>query len=140
MCRMLSLGSSDFVACPLDIYGCAKRLRAAPRIYRCQQSESTVGGRALESLGDRRGISEAIMQDHDLVALWEAHTRTEFETRDVDGTVVTMVDQPYANSLVDEMLFSVCPTHRRLIGCCRASLRLGARWRKSPGCDCAVQR
>jgi carboxymethylenebutenolidase len=37
------------------------------------------------------------MQDHDLVALWEAHTRTEFETRDVEGTMATMVEQPYVN-------------------------------------------
>ena len=39
------------------------------------------------------------MPDHDLVALWEAHTRTEFETRDVDGTMATMVDQPYVNHI-----------------------------------------
>jgi carboxymethylenebutenolidase len=42
---------------------------------------------------------EAIMPDHDLVALWEAHTRTKFETRDVDGTVATMVEQPYVNHI-----------------------------------------
>src|SRR6201986_4826529 len=39
------------------------------------------------------------MPDHDLVALWEAHTRTEFETRDVDGTMATMVAQPYVNHI-----------------------------------------
>jgi carboxymethylenebutenolidase len=39
------------------------------------------------------------MPDHDLVGLWEAHTRTEFETRDVDGTMATMVDQPYVNHI-----------------------------------------
>ena len=39
------------------------------------------------------------MADFDLVALWEAHTRTEFETRDVDGTMVTMVAQPYVNHI-----------------------------------------
>ena len=39
------------------------------------------------------------MPDHDLVALWEAHTRTEFETRDVDATMATMVDQPYVNHI-----------------------------------------
>jgi carboxymethylenebutenolidase len=37
------------------------------------------------------------LPDHDLVALWEAHTRKEFETRDVDGTMATMVAQPYVN-------------------------------------------
>jgi carboxymethylenebutenolidase len=37
------------------------------------------------------------MPDHDLVALWEAHCRSEFETRDVDATMATMVPQPYVN-------------------------------------------
>ncbi len=35
--------------------------------------------------------------DHDLVALWEAHCRYEFETRDVDATMATMVGEPYVN-------------------------------------------
>jgi carboxymethylenebutenolidase len=39
------------------------------------------------------------MPDHDLVALWEQHTRTEFETRDVDATMATMVDAPYVNHI-----------------------------------------
>ena len=34
---------------------------------------------------------------HDLVALWEAHCRHEFETRDVDATMPTMVPEPYVN-------------------------------------------
>ncbi len=37
------------------------------------------------------------MPGHDLVALWEAHCRYEFETRDVDATMATMVDEPYVN-------------------------------------------
>lgn len=37
------------------------------------------------------------MADHDLVALWEEHCRHEFETRDVDATMATMVDAPYVN-------------------------------------------
>jgi carboxymethylenebutenolidase len=37
------------------------------------------------------------MPEHDLVALWEAHCRCEFETRDVDATMATMVDEPYVN-------------------------------------------
>lgn len=37
------------------------------------------------------------MADHDLVALWEQHCRFEFETRDVDATMATMVDEPYVN-------------------------------------------
>jgi carboxymethylenebutenolidase len=39
------------------------------------------------------------LADHDLVALWEAHTRYEFETRDVDATMATMVAQPYVNHI-----------------------------------------
>jgi len=37
------------------------------------------------------------MSEHDLVALWEAHCRYEFETRDVDATMATMVEVPYVN-------------------------------------------
>jgi carboxymethylenebutenolidase len=37
------------------------------------------------------------MAQHDLVALWEAHCRYEFETRDVDATMATMVEAPYVN-------------------------------------------
>jgi carboxymethylenebutenolidase len=34
-----------------------------------------------------------------LAALWEAHCRHEFETRDVDATMATMVPQPYVNHI-----------------------------------------
>ncbi len=34
------------------------------------------------------------MADHDLVTLWEAHCRYEFETRDVDATMATIVAEP----------------------------------------------
>ena len=37
------------------------------------------------------------MAAHDLAALWEAHCRHEFETRDVDATMATMVATPYVN-------------------------------------------
>ena len=37
------------------------------------------------------------MADYDLVSIWDAHTRCEFETRDVDATMATMVDDPYVN-------------------------------------------
>ena len=37
------------------------------------------------------------MPGPDLVALWEAHCRYEFETRDVDATMATMVAKPYVN-------------------------------------------
>ena len=39
------------------------------------------------------------MADRDLVALWEAHCRYEFETRDVDSTMATMVATPYVNHI-----------------------------------------
>ena len=39
------------------------------------------------------------MAEHDLAALWEAHCRHEFETRDVDATMDTMVDAPYVNHI-----------------------------------------
>jgi carboxymethylenebutenolidase len=35
----------------------------------------------------------------DLEALWEEHCRYEFETRDVDATMATMVDEPYVNHI-----------------------------------------
>jgi hypothetical protein len=34
------------------------------------------------------------MADHDLAALWDAHCSCEFETRDVDATMATMVAEP----------------------------------------------
>ncbi len=39
------------------------------------------------------------MTDRDLAALWEAHCRYEFETRDVDATMATMVAEPYVNHI-----------------------------------------
>ena len=39
------------------------------------------------------------MADRDLAALWEAHCRFEFETRDVDATMASMVDEPYVNHI-----------------------------------------
>jgi len=37
------------------------------------------------------------MPAHDLAALWEEHCRHEFETRNVDATMATMVASPYVN-------------------------------------------
>jgi carboxymethylenebutenolidase len=37
------------------------------------------------------------MSQTDLVTLWEAHCRYEFEARDVDATMATMVAEPYVN-------------------------------------------
>jgi carboxymethylenebutenolidase len=39
------------------------------------------------------------MSQFDLVALWEAHCRCEFETRDATATMATMVSQPYVNHI-----------------------------------------
>lgn len=35
----------------------------------------------------------------DLEAVWEAHCRAEFETRDLDATMSTMVAEPYVNHI-----------------------------------------
>jgi carboxymethylenebutenolidase len=37
------------------------------------------------------------MPEPDLVTLWETHCRYEFESRDVNATMATMVDEPYVN-------------------------------------------
>ena len=39
------------------------------------------------------------MPGHDLAALWETHLRYEFESREVDATMATMVDEPYVNHI-----------------------------------------
>jgi carboxymethylenebutenolidase len=39
------------------------------------------------------------MESPDLIALWETHCRYEFETRDVDATMATMVQEPYVNHI-----------------------------------------
>ena len=39
------------------------------------------------------------MPEYDLAVLWEEHLRYEFETRDVDATMATMVDEPYVNHI-----------------------------------------
>jgi carboxymethylenebutenolidase len=44
-------------------------------------------------------MGEVAVADHDLVALWEAHCKCEFETRDVDATMATMVAEPYVNHI-----------------------------------------
>ncbi len=49
------------------------------------------------------------MADYDLEALWEAHCRCEFETRDVDMTMATMAPEPYVNN---SPIVAVAPAHR----------------------------
>src|ERR1700739_3691433 len=39
------------------------------------------------------------MSTRDLVALWEEHCRCEFETRNANATMATMVPQPYVNHI-----------------------------------------
>ena len=39
------------------------------------------------------------MAAYDLAALWDAHCRYEFDTRDVDATMSTMVAEPYVNHI-----------------------------------------
>ncbi len=39
------------------------------------------------------------MARDDLIALWDAHCRYEFETHDVDATMATMVASPYVNHI-----------------------------------------
>lgn len=39
------------------------------------------------------------MTQEEMVALWEDHCRYEFETRDVDATMATMVAEPYVNHI-----------------------------------------
>jgi carboxymethylenebutenolidase len=39
------------------------------------------------------------MTTQDLVALWEGHCRCEFEARDANATMATMVPQPYVNHI-----------------------------------------
>lgn len=39
------------------------------------------------------------MTTRNLVALWEGHCRCEFETRDANATMATMIAQPYVNHI-----------------------------------------
>ena len=56
--------------------------------------------RRTDSLAHSRalGLLRRVLGPHyDLVALFEEHVRHEFETRDVDATMATMIDEPYVN-------------------------------------------
>lgn len=39
------------------------------------------------------------MTPDEMIALWEDHCRHEFDTRDVDATMATMVPEPYVNHI-----------------------------------------
>jgi carboxymethylenebutenolidase len=56
--------------------------------------------RAAASLAHSRTVASLrrlMGPNYDLEALWEAHIRYEFEIRDVDATMATMVGDPYVN-------------------------------------------
>jgi carboxymethylenebutenolidase len=44
-------------------------------------------------------IKSAIGPNFDLSALWDKHCEYEFESRDVDATMATMVSEPYVNHI-----------------------------------------
>jgi carboxymethylenebutenolidase len=44
-------------------------------------------------------LKRVIGPDYDLSALWDKHCEYEFETRDVDATMATMVAEPYVNHI-----------------------------------------
>src|SRR6201984_3177538 len=72
------------------------------RSPQCASSCATNAFFALRSLSRAifgSPIEEHEMADLDLVRLWEAHCRCEFETRDVDATMATMVAEPYVNHI-----------------------------------------
>jgi carboxymethylenebutenolidase len=77
----------------------ANRMRRAGTAYRAKYG-STIDGLAVH-LGGFRLVqgNDRVMAGCDLVALWEAHCRYEFETRDVDATMATMVSEPYVNHI-----------------------------------------
>ena len=57
------------------------------------------GGRAARGASEAVVARGATMPEHDLAALWEEHCRYEFDTRDVDATMATMVAAPYVNHI-----------------------------------------
>src|SRR3546814_12298920 len=44
-------------------------------------------------------LKSALGPHYDLAALWDMHALHEFETRDVDATMATMVAEPYVNNI-----------------------------------------
>src|SRR5579871_5263182 len=48
--------------------------------------------------GEKASIIPAMAQ-HDLLKLWEEHTADEFEIRDAEATLATMVDDAYVNHI-----------------------------------------
>jgi carboxymethylenebutenolidase len=71
----------------------ARRAKPGHRGLRCRLTIRPAGSRRWAQ------TKEHAVPDHDLVAIWEAHCRYEFETHDADATMATMVDTPYVNHI-----------------------------------------
>ena len=73
----------------------------------------------------------------DFAALWETHCRYEFDTRDVDATMATMVSVPYVNQvgLLDPKGLPVAgsETAHKVMDKAGPSNELMARWATSEG-------
>lgn len=72
---------------------------ATPAAARHRRLHRQLTIRLARIAGAGRRPKERTVSDHDLVAIWEAHCRYEFETHDVDATMATMVDSPYVNHI-----------------------------------------
>jgi carboxymethylenebutenolidase len=78
--------------CVVHVYPGARAGFAEPDGERYQRSAA--------GLAHSRSIAlfrRVLGPEYDLEALWEAHTRYEFATRDVDATMRTMIAEPYVN-------------------------------------------
>lgn len=50
-------------------------------------------------MGDTSGENKTTSAQPDLAALWEEHTKYEFETRNTDDAIATMVEDAYVNHI-----------------------------------------
>jgi carboxymethylenebutenolidase len=67
-----------------------------------EQRRGAGAERAAAGLAHSRTIAllrRVLGPQYDLESLWEAHTRYEFETRDVAATMATMIAEPYVNHI-----------------------------------------
>lgn len=84
-----------------------ERATTFARVERFAPAQNPRGGLPCDHNGRHNGRHNAplsfdertAMPTHDLAALWEEHCRYEFETRDVDATMATMVAEPYVNHI-----------------------------------------
>jgi hypothetical protein len=97
-CRLRSRksGGKHRIAAAKRAAGGARRHRSAGLDPSAQPSARRAAvGTGRETPDPNR--EEEQVPDHDLEALWAEHCRHEFETRDVDATMATMVPDPYVN-------------------------------------------